>query len=237
MVLGVGEEVHVSAPGKLILFGEHAVVHGRPALATALNLRTHLDLVLTQEPTVSLELPDIHLKASWSLAAVHGIPTLRTSPKPENPTEEQISSLQHFVSSSYTNAPPHQANAALAFLYLLRSIATQAFVDASVGVRIHVNSNLPIGAGLGSSAAFSVCVAASLLVVIQQITPLAASDPAASHSCWSQADSEKINKWAFAAEKILHGQPSGVDNSVSTFGSCSSLHSLRKIHGLIELDS
>ena len=36
--------VKVSAPGKCILFGEHAVVYGQPALACSINQRMNIEL-------------------------------------------------------------------------------------------------------------------------------------------------------------------------------------------------
>lgn len=82
---------------------------------------------------------------------------------------------------------------------------------------IHLASNLPASAGLGSSAAFSACLAASLLLNQNLVHTQVAGD--GDHvGTWSETDLELINKWAFQAEKLIHGNPSGIDNSVSTYG-------------------
>lgn len=88
-------------------------------------------------------------------------------------------------------------------------------------------STLPIGAGLGSSASFSTCAATALLLIHKRINvPPAAKPTTGDHIHFSHqgrraiptAVAEEVNRWAFVAEKILHGNPSGVDNSVAVYG-------------------
>lgn len=67
-----------------------------------------------------------------------------------------------------------------------------------------VSSNIPIGRGLGSSAAFSVAAVASFL---EFFTKKSYEDK-----------KEIINNLAYLAEKHFHKNPSGVDNSTSCFG-------------------
>lgn len=84
-------------------------------------------------------------------------------------------------------------------------------------VTIEVASNLPTSAGLGSSAAYSTCLASSLLQH-RRLTSVARQVDNTNTAKWSGKDVDLINQWAFVGEKIIHGNPSGIDNSVSTYG-------------------
>uniref|UniRef100_A0A2R8MBM3 Mevalonate kinase n=1 Tax=Callithrix jacchus TaxID=9483 RepID=A0A2R8MBM3_CALJA len=71
----LSEVLLVSAPGKVILHGEHAVVHGKVALAVALNLRTFLRLQPHSSGKVDLSLPNIGIKRSWDVARLQLLDT------------------------------------------------------------------------------------------------------------------------------------------------------------------
>jgi len=77
------------------------------------------------------------------------------------------------------------------------------------GVRVEVKSFLPVGAGLGSSAAYGVSLVSCLLTFFNHIQKDKFNDG---------KTLKLINDWAFIAEKIAHGNPSGIDNSVATYG-------------------
>ncbi|NWX21877.1 KIME kinase, partial [Aegotheles bennettii] len=83
-------------------------------------------------------------------------------------------------------------------------------------VDVLVWSELPTGAGLGSSAAYAVCLAAALLMACGAIScPLEEGEPTAR---WTEEELTLINSWAFQGEQVIHGNPSGVDNAVGTWG-------------------
>ncbi len=64
-----------------------------------------------------------------------------------------------------------------------------------------ISSQIPIGCGLGSSAAISASFIAALLLFLK-----------------IKWDVELVNKLAFEAEKVFHGNPSGGDNAAVCFG-------------------
>lgn len=77
-----------------------------------------------------------------------------------------------------------------------------------------ITTELPYGSGLGSSAAFCVTLTAAL------IASSTSSDKPRGEG-WTSLDEtnlELLNKWAFEGEKIIHGTPSGIDNTVSAYG-------------------
>jgi hydroxymethylglutaryl-CoA reductase len=66
--------------------------------------------------------------------------------------------------------------------------------------RIEIESRLPFGKGLGSSAAVAVALARAF-----------------SETLCLGLDDERVNAIAFASETLAHGTPSGVDNTLATY--------------------
>ncbi|MBI4039034.1 mevalonate kinase [Candidatus Daviesbacteria bacterium] len=67
--------------------------------------------------------------------------------------------------------------------------------------QLTISSQLPIGAGLGSSAAISACYIAALLNFLKV-----------------KWDLDLVNELTYEAEKAFHGNPSGADNCAVVFG-------------------
>ncbi|KAJ3260124.1 hypothetical protein HK103_001200 [Boothiomyces macroporosus] len=96
------------------------------------------------------------------------------------------------------------------------------------GCEISIRSEIPVGAGLGSSASFCVCIAASLLILKEDISLE-----------FNELDLKKINDLAFEGERVLHGSPSGVDNTLATYGGAKIYQKnqpLEDLKGFKELD-
>ncbi|XP_013385785.1 mevalonate kinase-like, partial [Lingula anatina] len=125
---------------------------------------------------------------------------------PAPPSEELLQKLKTFASIPHDSADT-KTLALVSFLYLYCAIVGSQKTLTPLEIRIE--SKLPVSAGLGSSAAYSVCLAASLLLHKNLIS---------ASGKWSEKDLQLINAWAFQAEKVIHGKPSGIDNSVSTYG-------------------
>ncbi|MBA0576027.1 hypothetical protein Golob_027873, partial [Gossypium lobatum] len=191
-------EITARALGMIILAGEHAVVHGYTAVASSIYLYTVVSLRLysENEDSIRLQLEDVGLDFSWAIKRIKEVLSHLGSPFSSTPTLcslETVKSITALVDEqSFPETRIGLASGVCAFLWLYISIL--GFKPGTV----IVNSELPLGAALGSSAAYCVALSAAL--------------PA-----FSDSMKLDVNKWAFEEEKIIHGRPFGVDNSVSTF--------------------
>lgn len=155
--------ITATAPGKIILFGEHAVVYGRSAIAAPVNQVQARAIVMAQPLApageVQLQAPDIDLQA-------------RLDKLPE--THPLVVAVRGVLAELGVVRPP--------------------------ACTIRITSTIPVAAGLGSGAAVSVAVIRAFATFLGH--PLA---------------NERVSALAYEVEKLHHGTPSGIDNTVVTY--------------------
>ena len=154
MQLGIG-----TAPGKVILFGEHAVVYGRPALAAPVTQVCAAATVEAGEPGAGLVIHALELNERVRLDQ-NGHPLVEAA-----------------------------------------RLALQQLGLDEPDWQVELHSTIPIASGLGSGAAVTVAIVRALASAVKRHLSVA-----------------DVSGICYEVERLHHGTPSGVDNTVIAYG-------------------
>lgn len=151
--------------GKVILFGEHFVVYGVPAIAASVDRKTEIEISGLEGTRKELEQKIIaDYEGRW---------------KEKNLIEAE----------KETNW----------FRKILFPLLKEMNLEGN-NFYLKIINNIPVGSGMGSSAAISV----ALVRELNEFFKLNLSN-------------ERVCELAYKAEEIFHGTPSGIDNTLATF--------------------
>ena len=149
-----------SAPGKVILFGEHFVVYGVKAILCSINKRVTVTAEKTTDKKIFInsEIGNLILEPNKSISEINS---------PLKP-----------------------------FYYL----ANKVIKNQNTGIQIKIDSEIPLGVGLGSSSACCVAGAAAIFKLFGDISK------------------EEILELAIEAERTIFENTSGADCTVCVYG-------------------
>jgi len=169
-----------SAPGKIILFGEHFVVHGTDAILAAIDKMVTVTTTFTENKTIKVN--------------------------------SELGTLEVPISSSYEEAKSEFRP----FIFLANKMINSN--QNISGLEVTIDSDIPIGVGLGSSSACCVAAAASICGLFKELS------------------SEEILNLSIEAEKTIFPDTSGADCTVCTHGGMIEYPSIEKIDNTFDLN-
>jgi len=159
-----------TAPGKIILFGEHSVVYRGPAILLAVDRRASVVASKRDDKRIYIDSDDLGFSG-------------------------------YFDNGEYTAVTGKIWRGRNMAALEVATRRVMAHLGVESGVNLKVRSMIPIAVGLGSSAA--VCVATTAAV---------------GELFNGNLSKDKISELSFEGEKVIHGNPSGADNSIATYG-------------------
>lgn len=151
------------APAKIILFGEHAVVYGQPAIALPVStLRATASITFDPNGDGTLRIVSDDLTAPLT-----------------------IRSLADAVDDA---------------LAMAVRLAVERLGISLANATITIQSDIPVASGLGSGAAVSTAIVRAVAASAGRVLP-----------------NEITNAIVYEVERIFHGTPSGIDNTVIVY--------------------
>ena len=162
-----------SAPGKIILFGEHAVVYHHPAVAVPIT-QVQADVVIDN-----------------AVRSQRESPTLVGQPLSNIWIDAPDISYHNIISQLPTGS---------ALRCTIEAVLRALQIDNPPQIKIKITSSIPLASGLGSGAAVSVALIRALSAHLDH-----------------PFNDAQVNELCYEIEKIHHGTPSGIDNTVITY--------------------
>lgn len=180
----MSRRIRASAPGTLVLVGEHAAVYGRPALVAALDLRCEVQVEVGPGEELALELPDVGVATYLGRREVEEYSSWVR--------QQWEGWAQGSAASSFTALRGGNAADLVRVALGETALALGEWPDVCA---VRVASAIPPSGGFGSSAALAVAVVAAVL--------LAAGE---------EASLERVEAIALEVERRQHGRPTGIDH-------------------------
>jgi mevalonate kinase len=179
------------APGKLILSGEHAVVYDRPAIAMAVD-RSAQSVVIPEggADEIAFNLLDLKLNESFTLRALREL------------KNRVLKNYRLFLDGQLGIREVLYKPIEL-FQFAFITVLDGLHLKVADGLKIDLHSNIPIGCGMGSSAATVLCVLRAI-----------------GHYFRVEFRPEWYLAYSLEAENLQHGHASGVDSYISMNGGC-----------------
>jgi mevalonate kinase len=180
----------VSAPGKLHLLGEHTVVHNKPAIIIAADKRCFIEISARTNRSIKIISKNYKKEVTADFSEI--VSKFQTAEKNwEKYNEDNNIELLKSITKDPLDYP----------LLIIGQFISSYKLESLRGFDLKIDSQIPVGAGMGSSGALAVSIIGALCLLMNK-----------------KFDKTEINKIAYFCEQKKHGKPSGGDNTASCFG-------------------
>jgi mevalonate kinase len=179
------QPVVATAPGKAIIFGEHAVVYGRPAIAVPVTDVQATAEIIAGEPGSGLWL------VAADLPAPDGGPGGYRYRLRDAPDGDPLRAIVELALSTFSQGPAFAGQG---------PVSAGRGADFGPDLLVTITSTIPIARGLGSGAAVATAMARAIARYFGGSPP-----------------PEEISRLVYEVEKLHHGTPSGIDNTVIAY--------------------